>query len=478
MTRESKAVNASEVYSRRVHSPVNTNGFHVASHSPELNRVSDNFNTAMEAARQNGSDVKVVAASLKGMYAIGVSETMAAKAAVYATENMAEASIKAIHYTRTIFTDKETRERIKNNRATYKNYYKAKKEKRKTAREIKNAQKDFEQKKLELNELLASDEITKDEYDSTLDVSKNNLLRIRREKKEKLKDLEGKKKTIRKRIIYKRHSRAVKAFQHRAWTSVKSSGSMLAKYPSKAAIMMTDDMEADKLAMKGAFTAGTVVANLFRNLAMIATQAVKSIFMMLSPIMLFSLILFFGIYIIFFSPLSDEFGIDLLSDNMEISEIVRNVVTEKREQLATEILMTEPDAIFYFVKLEEETVQDCAGFMRIIARNMYISDIEIEEWLSDSNAGGYYLDYLAEIICYRLTDEEAAAIPDEQKELYVGNSGTTGTRRVITIGYHTVSWLLENHQLGELEDFYLNTTIYMPAMYSGRAFVEGGIYSD
>lgn len=523
MTRESKAVHASEVYSRRVHSPVNTNGFHAAKHSPELDKVSDNLHTAVEAARQNGSDVKIVADSMKGIYATGVMETMGAKAAVYATENMAEASADLIRDTRIIFTDKETRKQIKNNRATYKNYYKAKKEKRKTANAIKKAQKDFEQKRMELDEQLESGKISEHTYNLRTNMARKNLSQFKREQKEKLTDIENKKKRIGKNIVHKRHTRAVHAFRHRTWISVKTSGFMLAKYPSKAAIMIADDMEADKLVMKGAFTTGALVSGLFHNVAMIAVQAIKSVLMMLSPIMLITLVLFFGIYIVFFSPLSTEFGINLFSNDMESSEIVRNAVTSRRQQLAEEFLMAEPDATVYFVTLDEDTVTDGNDFMKVVARNMYVSEIEMKDWLSDSDEGGHYLNYLAGIMCYRLTDEEAAVYPEENLEAYSGNiqsapepettrpestqpgagggiviggnigigtgsgaaTGGDGTQaghsdKKVVIGYHTTEWLLENHLLGELEDLYLNTTtIYTPAMYSiGRAFVEGGFISE
>lgn len=472
-----------------------------------IHRVSGNLKEAVQNVQRNEkNEIRQLSMHARGIRATTMAEYYSVKAVGKTVAAGVQGTCMAARYTRTIFQNQKNPE-LKESRATYWNYYK-------TKRELQQKKKNL--RKLEKREQESEDKTLKDECKEEIEFQMKTL-------KEEIGTLSRRQKDIKKTLTKKRKSRTTRTIKRKSIHMAEGTVKELTEMPGKVARMLADDLDAEKITTRMTARVSVTIGKLYKGFLKMIWQSVKSVLTLLSPIALVSLFLIFMLYILFFSPLSTEFGINLFSNDMESSEIVRNAVTSRRQQLAEEFLMAEPDATVYFVTLDEDTVTDGNDFMKVVARNMYVSEIEMKDWLSDSDEGGHYLNYLAGIMCYRLTDEEAAVYPEENLEAYSGNiqsapepemtrpestqpgagggiviggnigigtgsgaaAGGDGTQaghsdKKVVIGYHTTDWLLENHLLGELEDLYLNTTtIYTPAMYSiGRAFVEGGFISE
>ena len=536
MSKDNKQVKASEYYSRRIGketeagSDKETNkqkehitqrntsraesSFHIRSSG--IDDVTASVKKAAEQiSAEEKDEMKMLSRQIVGSEAVVLAELQTARAVKRGTENI----VKGARYTVTRFS-REGRSRRKER----KNYDKNKKEIKWAARQIKEWKKEEKtERKKERSE--GRKPVLSEKY-------KKKQENLKREQD----TLREQNRTIRKKMIAVRHSRSINRIKNRALSVTKETGNELAKTPNRFLLMLADDMEPDKLVRNASFSLIGTVTKTMTGIFKLLLSSIKNTLIAISPLLFAAVLVIFMIYIMFFSDFDSYFDMGIEKDmiSSEASEDVGTVITtyivKKRNEMAKELTDSDHEVQVYFLKLSEETVDEVVSYMEEKAKDSGNPFILFDEWMQSREADEI-LETLVTAMCYRLSEEEVQAYPEEQLEAYnqtgttesetiagtepetgtqkevppdigagmtggigrgIGSVGTGGNAQAPTepeepteqvgqtggravIGYHSIGWLLENHKLGDMEELYQQMAVVRLPEYSMvSAFTKKG----
>lgn len=305
MKRKKNIVKASQVYSRavkrqrekqdtdRIRSKKYGQYIHAAQTSPDIKKAGENLRKAVRLYEMQENEQQIVSRNLQTAYEVLKAEKAASKVAVSAVKSMADCCERAIRTSRVLLSDKEKDHSIKSYQISYYHYYKARHEQRRSEKRIRYYQR---QKKKEPEKVLA------DKWKVKAEEEKTGILN----------PIKDRQKVIRKSMAYKRQTSAVKRLRSSSLNIIKGYSEAAKELPVKSAVLLTDDLKIERMIENEAVFAAKSVIKIMISFFKMFFLALKSIMLLLSPVMLIVVFLFFMFYIIFFSPLSGQFGADFL----------------------------------------------------------------------------------------------------------------------------------------------------------------------
>lgn len=440
MNRESKAVKASEIYSRRTDNNTsetddkktdkNDSDSKWQSHSHsdsikgmknvDIRSVKENVVEAVEKGLSKDKDeIKQLAEKTVGVEAVALAEYNSIKA----TERTVHNGVKAVRYTVTRFSA-ENRQKRKENKEyskNKKNLRKVNKEIRKNDKEIKQINKNADRDKKKAGNGGGEKAKTNQEKVSSLTERQKKL-------KQRKGQIKRRNREIKKRKTAQRHTRSISIIKQRAKNTAKGIKKDMIRTPNRFALMVADDLEADKLVMTASAGILYNISKAFGNAIKLLMHSIKSILFALFPVLSISIFLMFMIYIMFFSDFDSFFDLgiekNMISSNEEAEDmgsIITAYITKRRNDMAKEITDSDSQIQVYFVKLEDGVINEASEYINEKSKELGTPTIMTDEWVH-SNEADTVLKELAEKMCYRLTDEEAAVYTEENLEAYSGNA--------------------------------------------------------
>lgn len=409
----------------------------------DIKSVKENVQQAVEKTASDDKDeIKQLSNMVIGTEAVGLAEINLLSATKHGTENI----VKGARYTVTRFSDenrrkrKESREESREYNRNRKEIRQVNKNIRETEREIKRtdrqAKKERKGEKTEKSNQLGMTSGTMSNHEmkrgegkekiSQFQENKEKYIKNRNNLKERKKQLTRKNKAIRKRRNAERHTRNINIIKQRAGGSTKGVGKEMIKIPNRFALMIASDLEADKLAMTTASGLLYSISKIFGNTMKLLIQSFKSILMALCPAILISAFAMFMIYIMFFSDFNSYFDMGIEKNMIsseepeDVGSIINSYIVNRRNEMAKEIVETDNSIQVYFVKLDDTTVNETVLYINEQSKELAIPTIMFDEWVNSSEADLILKD-LANKMCYRLTDEDAAGYMEENLEAYSGN---------------------------------------------------------
>lgn len=368
--------------------------------SPELKSVTGNLKKAAQRAETRSPDeIKLIAYRMMAVEAAALSELKA----VSATRKMTQNTVRAARYTVTYFSKEERQKRKE-----YGEYY------RKRKKEIKQAEKNI--KEWEKEEVQEPAAILKDKYRQKQDKAKAEI--------EKMKSKNSK---IRKSRIAERHTRSISIIKGRAWSDVRGAGKEVLKTPNRMAMMIAGDRDAEKLVTNSAAGILRTTSRAFAGIIKAYIAAVKNVMIAISPAFFAALMIVFMMYIMFFSDFDSYFDLGYSRDEItgtppeiNLNENITEHITTNREIMAAAAIESDNTVQVYFVRLDDETVNDIAVYMQEMAGANEIPTIMSDGWFVSEEAQDIIEDIAART-CYMLSDEEAAVYAEDDFEEYSGN---------------------------------------------------------
>ncbi|MBQ4530163.1 MAG: hypothetical protein IJA36_06075 [Lachnospiraceae bacterium] len=369
---------------------------------PNVKAVTGNLKEAVKRGSDTDKDeVKMLSHRLLGIEAAALAEWNAAGVVKREAENIA----KGTRYTVTRFS-KENRDK----RNEYNEYYRNKKEMKRINKRIR------EWKKQEENEIEPK---IADKYKKKQEKAKQERDTLRNRN-------HSIRKAERKRKVAKRHSQSISVIKSRALSEATDAGKELIKTPNRFMLMLTNDLEAERLVQNSSLSLAGAATKAMLGMAKLFLASLKSILVALSPLLFLSILMIFMIYILFFTDFESAFDLgiekEMISseDSEDIKEMVSVYIMNRRNEMAAEQIGSISNIQVYFVKLDDDKIAEIIGYLEDKSKELGNPSLMFENWMQSAEADTI-LKELVNWMCYILPENEAAVYPEENLEAYSEN---------------------------------------------------------